>query len=66
MIKEDIFSSQKIATAFGKRHDHILRDIRKLQDYDNALKQLFTLTGYKDKHGREYPMYYMTKEGFYF
>jgi len=64
MIKEDVFSSQKIATAFGKRHDHILRDIRKLQDYDNTLKKLFTLTSYKDKYGREQPKYLMNKAGF--
>ena len=58
--------SRKVAMAFGKRHDNVMRDIRKIlpqiNEEFNAL--IFEEVEYTDKKGEKRQMYEMTKDGF--
>ncbi|MGF6148982.1 Uncharacterized phage-encoded protein [Kingella potus] len=58
--------SRKVAAAFGKRHTHVIRDIRKImaQVPDSFAQTIFGLSEYTDKTGRRLPMYEMDKDGF--
>lgn len=58
-----------VAQFFEKRHDHVIRDIRKITDPKSGLSDEFTrlnfeLSGYKDSTGRKLPCYMMTRDGF--
>ena len=59
-------TSIKIAEAFGKRHDNVIRDIRKIiesiKDLSNALK--FEGVNYLDAKGESRTMYEMGKDEF--
>jgi len=59
-------TSLKIAEAFGKRHDHVIRDIKKIiegiKNIDNAPK--FGLVEYEDAKGELRPLFDMDKDGF--
>ena len=62
-------TSLQVAETFGKRHDHVLRDIEALNlpksEEINEFNQLnFFPKSYKDSRGRKQPMYLMTKDGF--
>ena len=62
-------SSRQVAGAFGKRHDHVLRDIANITDPNSgASKEFnernFALVNYKDRTGRKLPEYLMTRDGF--
>lgn len=60
-------TSLKVAEVFGKRHDSILRDIRKLaQDIEDVHKivEMFQESNFIDKYGRQQPMYLMNRDGF--
>ena len=58
--------SRKVAMAFGRRHDHVMRDIRKIlpqiNEEFNAL--IFEEVEYTDKQGKTRQMYEMNKDGF--
>ena len=58
--------SRKVAMAFGRRHDNVMRDIRKIlpqiNEEFNAL--IFEEVEYTDKKGEKRQMYEMTKDGF--
>lgn len=58
--------SRKVAMAFGKRHDHVMRDIRKimLQINEEFNAPIFGAVEYTDKKGETRQMYEMTKDGF--
>ena len=58
--------SRKVAMAFGKRHTHVIRDIRKImaQVPDEFNRTTFGLVEYEDGKGEKRPMYEMTKDGF--
>ena len=56
----------KVSEYFNKRHDILLRDIRKLIDTDPTLDQQFIATTYTNVRGKTYPTFYVTKEGFLF
>lgn len=58
-----------VAEAFEKRHDHVIRDIRKTTDPKSGLSESFIKTNfksgfYKDSTGRKLPCYFMTRDGF--
>lgn len=58
-----------VAKMFGKRHDHVLRDIAKIIDPKSGLSKEFIRLNfqeakYKDSTGRKLPCYYMTRNGF--
>ena len=58
-------TSLQVAQAFGKRHDHVIRDIqqtiRKCPESFNAPN--FGGVTYKDAKGEERPMYLLSKDG---
>ena len=58
-----------IADAFGKRHDHVIRDIRKIAAPNSGVSKEFAernfkLGSYKDKQNQKRPCYYLTRDGF--
>lgn len=62
-----ITTSLKVAEIFGKRHDHVLRDIENLSCSDTFRLLNFGETPYiHPQNGQTYSMYVMTKDGFTF
>ena len=57
-------NSLLVAERFGKRHDHVLRDIKNLIDSTQNWGQLFVSTTYTDNSGKSNPMYIMNRDGF--
>lgn len=58
-------SSKEVAEKFGKEHKDVLRAIRELQVPDNFNERNFTPISETDGYGREQPVVYMTKDGFF-
>lgn len=63
-----VVSSRKISDNFGKRHDHVLRDIQELVNSlpkigEPNWKRNFIESTYKDR-GKSYPEYLLTRDGF--
>lgn len=62
--KEVMTDSLLVAKAFGKRHDHVIRDIEKIiasiADISTAPK--FGVSEYKDSTGRSLPKYNLCKD----
>ena len=63
-------SSREVATMMEKRHDHLLRDIEKhttilekVTEPNFGLSDLWILSSYKDKTGRNLKEYQVTKKG---
>lgn len=59
-----VTNSREVAENFGKNHQHVMESIRNLTGKNTATKNYFYKTTYTNDRGREYPIYYMTKEGF--
>lgn len=59
-------SSLKVAEAFNKRHDDVLRKLRSLDCTPEFIDRNFAGNEYKDRIGRSLPFYEMTKDGFMF
>jgi Rha family phage regulatory protein len=57
-------SSLQVAEHFGKRHDNILRDIKRLEIPEDFNLRNFAEIVYEDNRGRKQPMYLMTRDGF--
>lgn len=57
-------NSLLVAEKFGKRHDHVLRDIKNLIDSTQNWGQLFVSTTYTDNSGKSNLMYIMNRDGF--
>lgn len=59
-------TSLQVAEAFGKRHDNVLADIRKIIEADDDGFALlnFQECSYTNENNREMPMYVMSKDGF--
>ena len=55
-------TSVQIAEVTGKKHQHVMRDIRKTIA-NGASESNFGLTSYKDRQGKEQPMYELTPKG---
>lgn len=58
-----------VAEFFEKRHDHVIRDIRKITApksglSDSFIHSNFKADSYKDSTGRKLPCYFMTRDGF--
>lgn len=63
----DITTSLIVADVFGKRHDHVLRDIENLSCSESFRVANFGETPYvHEQNGQTYRMYEMTKDGFSF
>lgn len=62
---QPVTTSKKIAEVFEKRHDHVLRDIESLAGGIPNFGETFQKTTYiHEQNGQEYPMYYITRDGF--
>jgi Rha family phage regulatory protein len=68
IIQEEkaLTTSLKVAEVFGKRHDHVLRDIRSLIDQIKDVKDApkFGEMSYKDAYELENQAYTMERDGF--
>lgn len=54
-------SSREIAELTGKRHDHVLRDVKRmLEDLEEDLPKFGAI--YRDEKNREYPEYRLPKD----
>ncbi|MCI2172022.1 Rha family transcriptional regulator [Schleiferilactobacillus perolens] len=60
--KQAVTSSLRVAEVFGKDHKHVLETINNLAAEKSAAK--FFSEGTYENRGKEYPMYYMTRDGF--
>ncbi|QKS71935.1 Rha family transcriptional regulator [Paenalkalicoccus suaedae] len=61
-----VTDSITLAAAFGKGHDKVLRDIRKINCSEGFRLANFGESEYQNKQGRKMPMYILTYEGFVF
>ena len=57
-------TSLEVAKIFGKRHDHILRDIENLKKDVPNFGEMFVATTHKDNYERNQKMYFMNRDGF--
>ncbi|WP_449460498.1 Rha family transcriptional regulator [Streptococcus suis] len=69
--KSDIarVDSLYVAEVFEKRHDHVIRDIRKIAAPNSGVSQEFinrnfAMGSYMDKQNQKRPCYYLTRDGF--
>lgn len=62
--RKAVTTSLQVAESFEKEHNHVMRDIKKLTDQNWTVKNFFYEGTYKNDRGREYPMYYMNRDGF--
>ena len=60
--QENGMTSLQIAEVTGKMHKHVLRDIKVILK-NGASETNFGLTSYKDKQGKEQPMFTLTPKG---
>lgn len=60
--KQAVTTSLRVAEVFGKDHKHVLETISNLAAEKSAAK-FFAETTY-DNRGKQYPMYYMNRDGF--
>jgi Rha family phage regulatory protein len=54
-------TSKEIAELTGKRHDHVLRDIKSLQEQVGG-ETIFGVSSYLSEQGKELPMYSLDKK----
>lgn len=57
-------SSRDVAEKFGKRHDHILRDIESFRKDIPNFGEMFFEDELPDKYGRNQKIYWMNRDGF--
>lgn len=70
---EPMCSSRQIAETFGKRHDHVLRDIQSIKNRCKEGQNLnpqfwganYVESFYKSR-GKKYPEFFLTRDGFVF
>lgn len=61
-----VTDSMRVAQHFGKRHDDVLRAVRRLESPADFNRRNFAEIDYKDARGRRQPLVQMTKDGFMF
>ena len=59
-------SSLQVAHEFGKRHDHVIRDIQNLDCSEDFRLLNFGESSYRNEQNKKQPMYLMTRDGFMF
>ena len=62
--QQAVASSLQVAETFDKRHDHIIRDIEKLQKDLPNFGEMFLPSNVPDGYGRSRKAYYMNRDGF--
>lgn len=61
---ELLTTSLNVAQVFGKRHDHILRDIQKMECSEEFRRSNFGESSYQNEQNKKQPMFLMTEAGF--
>lgn len=59
-----VVSSRQIAEHFGKRHDHVMRDIEAIQEDVPNFGEMFINSTMPDSYGRDQKVYLMNRDGF--
>ena len=59
-------SSLQVAHEFGKRHDHVIRDIQNLDCSEDFRLLNFGESSYRNEQNKKQPMFLMTRDGFMF
>lgn len=59
-------TSLNVAEVFGKRHDTVLRTVKRLGCSEEFRHRNFAEAVYQDGQGKDRPMYIMTRDGFTF
>lgn len=59
-----VTTSLLVAEKFGKRHDHVIRDIEDIQKDAPNFGEMFYESTYSDSYGRPQRMYVMNRDGF--
>ena len=62
--QQAVTSSLQVAETFDKRHDHIIRDIEKLQKDLPNFGEMLLPSNIPDGYGRSRKAYYMNRDGF--
>lgn len=62
--REAVTSSRVVATAFGKRHDNIMRDIRGILKIEGTQDMFHKSSYINHQNGQEYTEYLMSRDGF--
>lgn len=62
--RQAVTTSLQVAESFEKRHDNVMADIKNLTTENSGVKNFFHEGTYTNGRGREYPMYYMNRDGF--
>lgn len=60
-----VTTSLKIADVFGKKHKHVLENIREvIRSAENSTNEMFCESEYYDTQNKRQPMYLMNRDGF--
>ena len=59
-----VTTSLVVAESFGKKNKNIIQAVENLMAENQAVKNMFWISSYINSRGREYPMYYMNRDGF--
>lgn len=62
--KQAVTSSLRVAETFGKRHDHVSRDIEHLRKDLPNFGEMFVEANVPDSYGRDRKAYYLNRDGF--
>ena len=62
--QQAVTTSLQVATTFGKRHDHVLRDINNLKKDVPNFGEMFSETNIPDSYGRNRRAFYLNRDGF--
>ncbi len=64
-LEQLVVNSRDIAKHFGKRHDHVIRDIENLVEKDvPKIGEMFFGDTFSDSYGRQQKCYLMNRDGF--
>lgn len=63
--KQALTDSLKVAEYFGKRHDRLLQTIETEYGDLHEFVEMFRKATYLDSYGRQQPMYFMNRDGFF-
>ncbi|MCI2020625.1 MAG: phage regulatory protein/antirepressor Ant [Lentilactobacillus buchneri] len=62
--KQAVTTSLQVAETFGKRHDHVLRDIEHVRKDLPNFGEMFIEANVPDSYGRDRKAYYLNRDGF--
>lgn len=64
--KEVVTDSLTVSEVFGKEHRRVMQDVRELECSEEFWQHNFVQSNYKNDRNKEYPMYYISQDGFSF